>query len=708
MVTARVLPEDRERGAGRRRRPLRRQAVLAARAAGHRAACALSSSTSRGLPLATASDASTSPSRSSARAGASRSTGEDGLARVLRRDDEARARFRRSVAISHGAMFRDPEQFTLLEEVLLPRLLAGGKRAERLVGGLLRRRGAAHAGRGARADGRARALGPARQRPARGEHRARARRATTPDDVRARMRWERRDVVADGPPPGHWRLDAVPQRRDLPLAATARRRGCTRRWSSALAPAACCCSGAASACWTRGSSACTRSARTPTSGSHEAPADRPHAGRHGADRRRSSRCVLGGLAIAIDREQDAGDGRATRRPCSPRRTSPSSACSASRRCVRGYLIRGKRTCSRTIAQRPPRCPPPRSSCWCWSSPTRASPGVRRARSAATSLAYVDDYADPVDRAHARGRASTAGRAFARRPTRAARGPTALARPARAARQRPSGRSRRGSRADADSGHRAARIAVAGIGFALCFARARARHRVRRAADRDAGRAASSVAAARVSRGELDVDRAEGRGDEVGRLGGAVQRDGARARGEPRRARDPEHRARDAGDRARGALRLELTEAGDEVRAQRDELEETAAQLAEEKARAELLRRVRRPAGRRRARCRALAAIALVDAGRGRRGRRRRAVRRELARRRRAGCARPCRARPGACWPSTPWPGERARPPGRSPTRLGDRRRGRRGLRVRTGSAARPSCARRCTCRCATASARWAW
>ena len=37
--------------------------------------------------------------------------GEDGLARVLRRDHDARRRFRRSVAISHGAMFRDPAQF---------------------------------------------------------------------------------------------------------------------------------------------------------------------------------------------------------------------------------------------------------------------------------------------------------------------------------------------------------------------------------------------------------------------------------------------------------------------------------------------------------------------------------------------------------------------------------------------------------------------
>src|SRR4051812_18858072 len=50
------------------------------------------------------------------------------LARALRLDGEARRRFRRSVAISHAAMFRDPEQFALLEETVLPRLLDGGGR----------------------------------------------------------------------------------------------------------------------------------------------------------------------------------------------------------------------------------------------------------------------------------------------------------------------------------------------------------------------------------------------------------------------------------------------------------------------------------------------------------------------------------------------------------------------------------------------------
>jgi chemotaxis protein methyltransferase CheR len=47
----------------------------------------------------------------------------DDLAAVLRRDERARARFRRSVAVSHSGLFRDPEQFEALEQRVLPRLL---------------------------------------------------------------------------------------------------------------------------------------------------------------------------------------------------------------------------------------------------------------------------------------------------------------------------------------------------------------------------------------------------------------------------------------------------------------------------------------------------------------------------------------------------------------------------------------------------------
>ncbi|HEY6891532.1 MAG TPA: CheR family methyltransferase [Solirubrobacter sp.] len=134
-----------------------------------------------------------------------RVSGAEALARTLRSDGEARHRFRRSVAISYGAMFRDPEQFTLLEEVLLPRLLAGGTRlsvwsagcadgAELHTLGLLATR-----------------LGVLERTVLLGsdlleENLALARAGDYPDELRARMRWERRDLAADGPPPGRWRL----------------------------------------------------------------------------------------------------------------------------------------------------------------------------------------------------------------------------------------------------------------------------------------------------------------------------------------------------------------------------------------------------------------------------------------------------------------------------------------------------------------------
>jgi chemotaxis protein methyltransferase CheR len=132
------------------------------------------------------------------------------LAHLLAHDEPARGRFRRSVAISHGAMFRDPEQFELLERVIFPRLLADGRRLTvwsagcadgselYTLGIVLERLGALERSlllgsdlldenlalaRGGSYDGHPISIG-----------------------VRARTRWERRDLVADGPPAGHWRL----------------------------------------------------------------------------------------------------------------------------------------------------------------------------------------------------------------------------------------------------------------------------------------------------------------------------------------------------------------------------------------------------------------------------------------------------------------------------------------------------------------------
>jgi chemotaxis protein methyltransferase CheR len=134
----------------------------------------------------------------------------DALALTLRRDSEARRRFRRSVAISHAAMFRDPEQFALLEDVLLPRLLAGGRRLSawsagcadgaelHTLGIVLARMGALDRALLLGSDLLEENLAVARAGCYEG--------AEMPAAVRARVRWERRDLVADGPPPGRWRL----------------------------------------------------------------------------------------------------------------------------------------------------------------------------------------------------------------------------------------------------------------------------------------------------------------------------------------------------------------------------------------------------------------------------------------------------------------------------------------------------------------------
>ena len=148
--------------------------------------------------------------------------GVEGLARALGRDREALRRFRRSVAISHSALYRDPEQFALLEDVLLPRLLAGGTRLSAWSAGcsdgaelhtlalVLERMGALD---------RALLLGSDLLE----ENLAAARAAEYPPALQARMRWERRDLAADGPPPGRWRL-VLCRNVAIYLEADARRR----------------------------------------------------------------------------------------------------------------------------------------------------------------------------------------------------------------------------------------------------------------------------------------------------------------------------------------------------------------------------------------------------------------------------------------------------------------------------------------------------
>ncbi|WP_028058550.1 CheR family methyltransferase [Candidatus Solirubrobacter pratensis] len=173
------------------------------------AAADLSLARAGGLPLAhfRPEHVSDQVARACAREGA----GDAGsLARMLARDPVARTRFRRSVAISYGAMFRDPEQFRLLEQVLLPRLLEDGRRLAAWSAGcadgselytlgiVLERMGALE-----------RALLLGSDLLEENIAAARAGRYEGHDispEVRERVRWERRDIVDDGPPAGRWRL----------------------------------------------------------------------------------------------------------------------------------------------------------------------------------------------------------------------------------------------------------------------------------------------------------------------------------------------------------------------------------------------------------------------------------------------------------------------------------------------------------------------
>lgn len=132
------------------------------------------------------------------------------LARLLRTSSVARERFRRAVAVPVSGLYRDPDQFELLRRELLPPLLAAGGRLRVWSAGcadgtelytvalLLDRLGALE---------RAFLLGS----DVLEENLAAARAGvyaeqTIPTPIRARARWERRDIVREGPPAGRWSL----------------------------------------------------------------------------------------------------------------------------------------------------------------------------------------------------------------------------------------------------------------------------------------------------------------------------------------------------------------------------------------------------------------------------------------------------------------------------------------------------------------------
>jgi len=132
------------------------------------------------------------------------------LVRLVRVDPEARGRLRRSVAVSVSGLFRDPAQFDLLERELLPVLLASGVRPRVWSAGcadgselysvaiLLERLGALERASLLGSDLLEENLAAARKGVYAG--------VTVSEHLRARVRWERRDLVRHGAPPGRWDL----------------------------------------------------------------------------------------------------------------------------------------------------------------------------------------------------------------------------------------------------------------------------------------------------------------------------------------------------------------------------------------------------------------------------------------------------------------------------------------------------------------------
>jgi chemotaxis protein methyltransferase CheR len=134
----------------------------------------------------------------------------DALVQRLRSDPTARSRFRRSVAVSVSGLFRDPQQFELLERELLPRLVDGDRRLTIWSAGcangselysvaiLLERLRLLDRSLLVGSDLLDENLEEARH--------AAYLDATVSREVRARPRWERRDLVRDGALTGRWRL----------------------------------------------------------------------------------------------------------------------------------------------------------------------------------------------------------------------------------------------------------------------------------------------------------------------------------------------------------------------------------------------------------------------------------------------------------------------------------------------------------------------
>jgi chemotaxis protein methyltransferase CheR len=162
----------------------------------------------------------------------------EALVRLLGIDPAARLRFRRSIAVPVSGLFRDAHQFDLLDREVLPELVAAGGSIHVWSAGcadgselysvalLLERYGAIE---------RARLLGSDLleenlEVAARGEYGEVAMR----DALKTRVRFEQRDIVRQGAPPGAWNV-VLSRNVAIYLEPGARRR-LHRAIAGALAP----------------------------------------------------------------------------------------------------------------------------------------------------------------------------------------------------------------------------------------------------------------------------------------------------------------------------------------------------------------------------------------------------------------------------------------------------------------------------------------
>ena len=132
------------------------------------------------------------------------------LASLIARDQEARTRFRRSVAVSVSGLFRDPAQFDLLESTLLPQLIGGGRRITVWSAGcadgselysvavLLQRLRVLECVQLLGSDLLEENLALARRGVYDG--------MSFSSSLRVHMRWEQRDLIREGATSGRWRL----------------------------------------------------------------------------------------------------------------------------------------------------------------------------------------------------------------------------------------------------------------------------------------------------------------------------------------------------------------------------------------------------------------------------------------------------------------------------------------------------------------------